>query len=201
MKSKIVMLMAVMMIVGIAQANLVPNAGFEDGVGVLPDAWTIETGEAKITWSDEANSGSKSMLVTGTGGKPEAVVVSTDLIPVTAGTEYVFSACVKSLNGGTASGTNLRVRWNDAAGVGIGGGWSNFSWYGVAAGADWAEVTALTMEAPAGAVTLDHAWLYSWKGDAGDGAYVDDVSVTAVPEPMTLCLLGLGGLMLRRKKA
>ena len=45
-------------------------------------------------------------------------------------------------------------------------------------------------------------WHY-WGGDSTSRSanlYVDNVSVTAVPEPATMVLLGLGGLMLRRKK-
>lgn len=203
MKKLMFIVLAVVMIVGIAQANLVPNSGFENGTGTVPDGWTIESGDTKITWSDDAHSGSKSMLLTGTAGKPEAVIFSTDVIPVTAGTEYTFSAWAKSF--GTApvvnGGPNFRIRWNDAAGAGIGGGWNNYSWYAFSPTADWTEITALTMEAPAGAVSIEHGYLYSWKGDAGNGYYIDDASMVAVPEPMTLCLLGLGGLLLRRKKA
>ena len=36
--------------------------------------------------------------------------------------------------------------------------------------------------------------------DAPDGVSLDAVSVVLVPEPATLCLLGLGGLLLRRKR-
>ena len=205
MRTKIVLMaLAALMVVGIAQANLVPNAGFEDGAGTVPDAWIIESGDTKITWSDEANTGIKSMLLTGTGGKPEAVIVSADRIAVTAGTEYTFIANVKSLNGGAVSGLNLRVKWFDAADNYVnwpdGGGWSGWNWFAINAGADWTEETALTIAAPAGAVNIEHALVYSWKGDAGDGVYVDDVSMTAVPEPMTLGLLGLGALMIRRKR-
>lgn len=39
-----------------------------------------------------------------------------------------------------------------------------------------------------------------WIGQAGV-FYVDDVSLTLVPEPMTMALLGLGGLFLRRRRA
>jgi hypothetical protein len=34
----------------------------------------------------------------------------------------------------------------------------------------------------------------------GDGAYIDSMSLTAIPEPATLAILGLGGLLLRRRK-
>lgn len=204
MKSKIVLMaLAAMMMVGLAQAglNLIPNPSFELGSGTVPDDWSLTEGADRITWETNTNNGSKSMLLTGFGNKPEATISSTDPIAVTAGTEYAFSAWVKSMTGAAASGTNLRLRWNDAAGNGIGGGWNNFSWYGVDAGAGWDEVTAVTIEAPAGAVNLDLAWLYSWKGTPNDGVYIGSVSMVEVPEPMTLCLLGLGGLILRRKKA
>jgi len=36
---------------------------------------------------------------------------------------------------------------------------------------------------------------YSWHG------YIDDLVIHDIPEPATLCLLGLGGLLLRRKRA
>ena len=40
-----------------------------------------------------------------------------------------------------------------------------------------------------------------WDGaNAPDGVSLDDVQVVLVPEPASLCLLGLGGLLLRRKR-
>jgi len=36
--------------------------------------------------------------------------------------------------------------------------------------------------------------------DSGTGATIDTITVTQVPEPMTVALLGLGGLFLRRRK-
>ena len=203
MKSKIVLMSVVaMLVVGNAQANLILNPGFENGTGDWPDDWTIESAADGTVWSDEAYTGNKSMLLTGYGYKPESIIVSTDRIAVTAGTEYTFSAMVKSLSGGTASGTNLRVKWFDAAGNWVawpdGGGWNGWNWFAVDAPPDWTEATALTIAAPAGAVEIEHAWVYSWKGDADDGVYIDDVSM--VPEPMTMGLLGLGALMIRRRR-
>jgi len=34
----------------------------------------------------------------------------------------------------------------------------------------------------------------------GDGVVFDSVTVTFIPEPITVALLGLGGLFLRRRK-
>lgn len=40
------------------------------------------------------------------------------------------------------------------------------------------------------------------RGSIGNGYFtLDDLQVTAVPEPATVCLLGLGGLLLRKRKS
>ena len=38
-------------------------------------------------------------------------------------------------------------------------------------------------------------------GSGNKALFVDDMQVQLVPEPATVCLLGLGGLLLRRKKS
>jgi len=202
MKSKIVSIaLAALMVTGFAQAglNMIPNPSFEVGSGDMPDCWQVLQSEDKIEWVTDTNTGSKSMKLS--YNNPEAIIASIDLIPVTAGTEYRFNAWIKSIDGAIADGTNLRLSWKDAAGNSVGGAWNGMSWYGVEVDGNWSEYNAVTMEAPEGAVAVEHAWLYTWKAGAKTGVYIGDVSMTAVPEPMTLCLLGLGGLMLRRKKA
>ena len=185
---------------GIAQANMVPNASFEvaDTAGTMPDAWTVLQAPGKVVWSTEAHTGSKSMELQ--YNNPEAIISPTDRIAVTAGTEYTFSAWLKSTNGAEAVGPNARLKWFDAAGdvVEIDYGWNNWQWYAVTAPIEWTELTAVTIEAPAGAATVEYAWLYTWKGDQTSGVYIDDVSMT--PEPATMGLLALGGLALLRRR-
>ena len=43
-------------------------------------------------------------------------------------------------------------------------------------------------------------YIHSSQLHGGQFVIVDDVSITEVPEPATMCLLGLGGLLLRRKR-
>lgn len=86
-------LVCALVFAGSAQANMIFNAGFEDGAGTVPDGWTIESGDTKITWSDEAYTGNKSMLLTGTGGKPEAVIYSSGY-PLRSRRGYILGAAL-----------------------------------------------------------------------------------------------------------
>ena len=195
-------LVCALAVAGSAQANMVPNAGFEIadvGDPNMPADWTILQSADKVVWSDEAYTGSKCMELQ--YNNPEAIISPTERIAVTAGTEYTFGACLKSTNGAEAVGPNARLKWFDAAGdvVEVPYGWNNWQWYAVTAPVEWTELTAVTIEAPAGAASVEYAWLYTWKGDSSSGVYIDDVSMT--PEPATMGLLALGGLaMLRRRR-
>ncbi|KKL12176.1 hypothetical protein LCGC14_2538380 [marine sediment metagenome] len=74
--------------------------------------------------------------------------------------------------------------------------WGNASWIS-------SDILGQAVASAAGAVgqTLLVQFDYTHVTTATDHrAGLDNVAVSVVPEPMTMCLLGLGGLFLRRKK-
>ena len=126
--------------------------------------------------------------------------------PVVEGEEYTASVWAKSLTLGYPAETLLNIWWLDAANNYLSGAWIQ----GPDVDNEWVEAVFPTLVAPAGAANLDFNLIGTrLHGDVNDPRYpnsvngvaYDDLSLVAVPEPMTLCLLGLGGLMLRRKKA
>lgn len=213
MKMKIAVLMLVMM-VGIAQANLLPNPGFEDGVfstdpGTLPDEWDsgVDKGGVVadyVTWVNDApgaHSGSKYMQVTTTDRK-EPWINPIDLMPVTGGIEYDFSVWAKSLVAATPpTRTETLIIWFKADQSTM--LWTESpKWQLSAADVQWPTTWTKwdigSFTAPAEAAFVYQEFI-CWEGnESGTGLCYDDASI--VPEPMTLCLLGLGGLMLRRRR-
>jgi len=209
MKMKIAVPM-LMMMVGIAQANLLPNAGFEDGTGTLPDGWTGQSyngGDVAtdILWMDDAagaHSGDKYMkLLTNNGSEP--YIWPIDLTPVTAGETYDFSVWAKSTKGDADPPTRTEAFilfyasdqstyfWEDSP------RWQ-LSPADVQWPTTWTKWDIGSWTAPAGAAYVDFN-LVSWEGhESGTGLCYDDASI--VPEPLTISLLGLGGLMLRRRR-
>ena len=208
----ILFLVAVGLMARIAQANMLQNPGFEDGVygkWNVPDYWST-WGNTTGDWSWNATAGrggGKCVWLHCTPGTARTSAWMGQYVPVTANTEYVFSVWARAVSGGPgAGGVDVYgyITWLDAASVTIGSGWlypdafPETTWEEVTLG--WGSGLD-PIVAPAGA-----AW--GWFGVAGyytndeeGGYYVDDATVT--PEPVTLGLLGLGGLMLvrRRKKA
>ena len=190
MKMKIVLMMLVAMF-ATAQAELLTNPGFEDGSGTMPDGWSYTSGYGGYAWLPTAGVG---------GGKAIQISYTTSAtgyfwigqyVPVTAGETYTFSVWAKSAVQGTPIGASAYVTWMDVSYSSLDGGWYSAA---TSAGDTWAEYTlGDPTVAPEGA-----AWAAFWLCGYADGWLVDDASF--IPEPVTFSLLGLGVLMLRRRK-
>ena len=210
MKKLLLMFLAIALVAGTAQAtNLLPNAGFEVGADTLPDGWMGASYNGgvvamDILWMDDpagAHSGDKYMkLLTNNGSEPYLWPV--DMVPVTAGETYDFSVWAKSTNGDATPPTrteaficfykadfgdlfSLSPKWQLSP--------ADEQWP-----TEWTKWDICTWTAPAEAAYVDFN-LVTWEGNqAGTGLCYDDAMMT--PEPLTISLLGLGGLMIRRRR-
>jgi hypothetical protein len=218
MKKKIVVLMLMASLAMVAQAELLSNTGFEAGTygaKLNPTNWAIGGYySSSIITSGQHNwnsvggvGGGQCMLLkarsyttatTGTAGGVSTVQVDVflgqELTSLTEGAEYSFSAWTKQAGSeGSGATPYAYYTWWDAAhtGWGLGYGWLTGD---ITVDDTWQEVDFGTLIAPAGAVDIS---IYL-AGSSTKGILFDDASF--VPEPVTLSLLGLGALMLRRKK-
>lgn len=120
-----------------------------------------------------------------------------------------YSASIDK-TGGTTSAGILSLGDTDK---GVGAGWTSNA--GVGSAADYfpymvvssqsvGEVTQTTGVAwfvfDISGMTVGETMIMQASNEADNWAYGSAVTITAVPEPMTIALLGLGGLFLRRRK-
>ncbi len=121
-------------------------------------------------------------------------------VPVTAGVSYTYSGFHESLNLNPASYvTEVRFEWrNSGTNTEV-----SRSQITPIAGTQYTPFS-LTFAAPAGADTARIVYAIQTFTDTGTlntgDVFVDDLSVTRVPEPSTLMLAGLGGLALLRTR-
>jgi hypothetical protein len=171
-KTKVVVLMlvAVGLMAGIAQANMLVNPGFEDGAFAakgVADGWTASYASWTSAWTwfsgAGAHSGSKYLKLNGwsTGGDNEYY----QYLPATENVEYTFSVWAKAAPGKTADAA-VALYWYDNADVKIGG---TIHLTPTTVGYNWTYVE-WTSPAPAGTVEV----CYSLEGLFSNGGVNKD---------------------------
>jgi hypothetical protein len=207
MKKLVVLLSIICMVGAVANANIVSNWGFESGTGTVATSWIQNAldGSTVQRVSETPYAGTFCMKgvinnTTGAPGKAE-ILQQTAVGSITSGVAYDFSFYAKGTVGPGCVAW-YQIQWLDGDGSNGGGvkGITPLSGFWTTLNSTYQKFSQLGQTAPAGA---DCAYLsIRIEGGAFVGSngtmYVDNVSIT--PEPMTLALLGLGGLLLRRRK-
>jgi len=222
MKRLLVFLLLLVM-AGIASADIMPDGGFESGLwsGSYGYMWNAGTAWGWNTYT-QASGGLSPGNYFGKFGLPASGYAYTysyataspawqtwdggwaaawqQGLVANEGDILQASAYIKELNGTAGTGVAmLKIEAKDGSDNTLA---SHIEYFDVTA--DWAQVIGTTWEIPTGlpgyvgvsmVVGLDTA-------DAlGHLVGFDNVELNIVPEPITIGLLGLGGLFLRRRKA
>ena len=175
---------------GVAQAYILTDGGFELALfaGDMSAAWTTDPGQAFKCEPWAASSG-----VYGVAFEwwiANAGVVYQD-VAVTALEEYNYSMMASKDAGDLTGAYTMDIEWFDSGAGSL--------------GVDSLDVTLLltTVMAPYGFDATAPAGAVTARVGLGvvDGNIVMKADeLTLVPEPATLCLLGIGGILLRRRK-
>jgi hypothetical protein len=193
----------------VSAQNLITNPGFElaGANSSLAANWTTDTAAGGpvygVRTNDNPHSGSFNyeVLLASVGAGP-VVQFNQSAIPVTASSVYTLSFWADRLAGSAGDVEQYNVQFFNAGNGFVGQtGYQNFN----PGGNVYAQTVVNGVTAPAGAATA--AVFFHFAGAAAPSLTatidVDDVSLTTVPEPTTVTLVGLGlfgAVVLRRKR-
>ncbi len=188
MKEKfLLMLLAIALVAGAAQANMLLNPSFEDGAWGLknnPDHWEhwwtgFVPQHSWINDPNEAQSGDKYMKMYNwipDGDSSEAYLGQT-VLGVKEGGDYTFSVWAKNNAEGSTNLAVMQVEWLDSYSNWVDSGYIVIPIFD----SDWIEVDFGAFTAPVGAVTADF-WLIAHLDNNVNAICYDDVSMIG-PDP------------------
>ncbi|MHC4556801.1 MAG: PEP-CTERM sorting domain-containing protein [Planctomycetota bacterium] len=216
----VVMLLVVGLIAGSAQANIVSNGDFEADLALVPNPGDTDT-SAPTGWEYDRyysyevdpwlmnvsavgdGSGGNVGVVFGTWNGDSAwdPVVATYPDGVIEAGQYTLEITMASTGGAGEGWLDVQLGWFENPED----QWSNYAeyvreWIDVSLFGDgiWETVT-WNFEVPADDPGIGMNW-YHWLRGQSYNDYVIVGDVNLVPEPTTICLLGLGSLALLRRR-
>lgn len=168
--------LAVVAVAGAQDANLVRNAGFEDGAA----GWQLPRGFNVV--EDVAHSGARSLRLANTN--QATYLLASQNIPFKPGRKYRYSGWVRTRGvRGEDTGATICMEWSGPKGW-LGGSYAS----GKKGDQDWFHVESVTAPIPKEATTL-RVHLYLRRHMTGT-AWFDDVSVTeSYPPALDAALL------------
>lgn len=206
MRTSTIALAACLMLVASANADVIDNASFEEsGDWQAATGWTVtkdwtegQRASAKVH-DGAARTGEFSLRFDAfeidTAMRTITVSQEVDLATagMAAGDEYTFSAWLRGWR--ELPQFYLHIQWQDAEGASIVK--HETAKFTELPTDDWV-LAELKDVVPEGAVFAELRLLGAMHPHAKRGFYVDDVSF--VPEPMTVALLGTGGVLVLRRR-
>jgi hypothetical protein len=201
---KVLLILALLAVSGIASANLLSNGDF-----ALGSNGTTDPDNVALAWSQYNSSGGWNNRETNGNPVPGDYLMAIGAaggygafawqdVAGTAGATYQLTAD-SALDAWWKNAGYLKLEFYDAGGtdpVNMIGSAESAHWQqpGYDTGLPWANYS-ISGVAPVGTATV-RAMLGTW----GEGGTARFDNAVLVPEPATMLLLGLGGLLLRRSK-